>query len=119
IRYVHVTGVQTCALPIWFARQVPSVSRAAMPDRRIVGPSAHHMRPSRSHTRAGVHSKLLLAGVTAMARNARNRIPAVMTGWVGRKLPGGGDDLFPLRCRLSGPPIRPLLASGSLWPLGV
>ena len=39
----------------WLSLQVPSISRAAMPDSRTWGPSAHHMGPSPSHTRIGVH----------------------------------------------------------------
>jgi hypothetical protein len=39
----------------WLGLQTPSISRAAMPARRIRGPSAHQMGPSPSQTCVGVH----------------------------------------------------------------
>lgn len=38
------------------AEQLPSISRAAMPERRNLGPSAHHTGPSPSQTWVGVQS---------------------------------------------------------------
>jgi hypothetical protein len=38
-------------------RQLPSISRAAIPTSRIRGPSAHHIGPSPSQTAIGVHVK--------------------------------------------------------------
>lgn len=38
----------------WPGLHVPSISRAAMPARRIFGPSAHQIGPSPSQTRVGV-----------------------------------------------------------------
>jgi hypothetical protein len=40
----------------WFDRQVPSISRAAIPARRMRGPSAHHIGPSPSYTAVGVQA---------------------------------------------------------------
>ena len=41
----------------WPTLQVSSISRAAMPARRMHGPSAHQIGPSPSHTRVGVQSE--------------------------------------------------------------
>jgi hypothetical protein len=41
----------------WPVRHDPSISRAAIPERRSLGPSAHQTGPSPSHTRTGVHVK--------------------------------------------------------------
>jgi hypothetical protein len=41
----------------WFGLQLPSISRAAMPESLILGPSAHQMGPSPSQTCVGVHVK--------------------------------------------------------------
>lgn len=49
----------------WLLRQLPSISRAAIPERRIRGPSAHHSGPSPSHTRVGVQGNEAPAGTTA------------------------------------------------------
>src|SRR3546814_1525227 len=48
----------------WFDRHVPSLSRAAMPARRMRGPSAHQTGPSPSQTRVGVHKNVWPAGTT-------------------------------------------------------
>jgi hypothetical protein len=48
----------------WFERQVPPNSLAAMPARRMRGPSSHHMGPSPSHTRTGVQTNCSPAGTT-------------------------------------------------------
>ena len=54
----------------WLFRQVPSVSRAAMPPTRTRGPSAHHMGPSPSQTATGVQVKGWPVGTIAAARIA-------------------------------------------------
>ena len=41
----------------WFGLHVPSISRAATPAIRTLGPSAHQMGPSPSHMATGVHVK--------------------------------------------------------------
>ena len=46
----------------WPERQVPSVSRAAIPWSRNRGPSAHQTGPSPSQTRVGVHVKSVPLG---------------------------------------------------------
>jgi hypothetical protein len=55
-------------------RQLPSISRAATPAIRTLGPSAHQIGPSPSHTSVGVH---------------RNVAPARTTGAAAAGLPGG------------------------------
>jgi hypothetical protein len=50
----------------WPGRQVPSISRAAMPARRIFGPSAHHIGPSPSQTRTGMQVKATPAAKTGI-----------------------------------------------------
>ena len=40
----------------WPGEQLPSISLAAMPESLTRGPSAHHIGPSPSQTRVGVHS---------------------------------------------------------------
>lgn len=62
----------------WFARHVPSCSRAAIPARRSRGPSRHHTGPSPSHTRAGVQSNGLPAGIAAVASNTAVSIRAAV-----------------------------------------
>ena len=52
----------------WLVRQVPSISRAAMPETRRCGPSAHHMGPSPSHTCVGVQVKVCPAATMAVAK---------------------------------------------------
>jgi hypothetical protein len=47
------------------SEQLPSVSRAAIPEIRSLGPSAHHIGPSPSQTWVGVHSKVSPTGITA------------------------------------------------------
>lgn len=54
----------------WPSRQLPSISRAAMPASRTRGPSAHHTGPSPSQTRTGVQVKVSPAGTIAAARSA-------------------------------------------------
>ena len=58
----------------WPALQTPSISRAAIPARRIFGPSAHQIGPSPSHTAVGVQVKLVPAATTwaTIARIIRN-----------------------------------------------
>lgn len=50
---------------------LPSISRAAMPDKRTCGPSAHQIGPSPSQTRIGVHANDWPAGTIAAAQNIR------------------------------------------------
>lgn len=52
----------------WLSRHVPSISRAAMPDRRRRGPSAHQTGPSPSHTRVGVHLNTLPSGTMVASK---------------------------------------------------
>lgn len=59
----------------WLSRQVSSISRAAMPARRTLGPSSHHIGPSPSHSRTGVHSNVCPSGTTGTAA-ARAKIAA-------------------------------------------
>lgn len=47
----------------WFARHDPSISRAATPAIRTLGPSAHHIGPSPSHTAVGVQANVRPAGM--------------------------------------------------------
>lgn len=54
----------------WFALHVPSISRAAMPERRMRGPSAHQTGPSPSQTWVGVQVKVWPAGTTTTDRRA-------------------------------------------------
>ena len=56
----------------WFERQVPSISRAAIPPKRRCGPSAHQIGPSPSQTWVGVQVKVLPAETTAAAVRIRN-----------------------------------------------
>lgn len=58
----------------WLSRQLPSISRAAMPERRIRGPSAHQIGPSPSQTRVGVQSNDWPAGTIEAARNSKRAI---------------------------------------------
>ena len=44
--------------------QLPSISRAATPAMRILGPSAHHTGPSPSQTAVGVHTNVFPWGTT-------------------------------------------------------
>lgn len=55
----------------WPGEQVPSSSRAAIPDNRIRGPSAHQTGPSPSQTCVGVQSKDWPAGITAIWDKSR------------------------------------------------
>lgn len=54
--------------------QVPSNSRAAIPERRTRGPSAHQTGPSPSHTWVGVQAKVCPDGTTGTlaSRSAKN-----------------------------------------------
>src|SRR2546425_3927197 len=55
IRYKLVTGVQTCALPIWGARRPDAAARGtarATPDRRAGAPSRPRLRRAPSRGRA-------------------------------------------------------------------
>ena len=52
----------------WPARQVPSISRAAIPAMRRCGPSAHQTGPSPSQTAVGVQVKVSPAATTTAAR---------------------------------------------------
>src|SRR3546814_5396611 len=47
------------------------LSRAAMPARRMRGPSAHQTGPSPSQTRVGVHKNVWPAGTTGTSANQR------------------------------------------------
>src|SRR3546814_13923867 len=58
----------------WFDRHVPSLSRAAMPARRMRGPSAHQTGPSPSQTRVGVHKNVWPAGTTGTSAQPRNML---------------------------------------------
>lgn len=49
------------------ALQVSSISRAAMPESLILGPSAHQIGPSPSQTAAGVHVKVSPVWTTGVA----------------------------------------------------
>lgn len=63
----------------WFGRQLPSLSRAAIPATRMRGPSSHQMGPSPSQTRVGVHANVPPAGITTEAsirRSDRDRSSA-------------------------------------------
>ena len=61
----------------WPGLHDPSSSRAAMPERRMRGPSAHQIGPSPSHTAVGVQSKAWPVGTTAAAaRSMANGIVA-------------------------------------------
>lgn len=60
----------------WLARQVPSISRAAMPAIRRRGPSAHQTGPSPSHTRVGVQVKVCPAAITVAAIRLNTSIHA-------------------------------------------
>lgn len=57
----------------WRALQDPSISRAAIPASRILGPSSHQIGPSPSHTATGVQAKVSPAG-TAARRKSENTI---------------------------------------------
>ncbi len=57
-----------------FDRHVPSPSRAAIPDSRIRGPSAHQSGPSPSQTRIGVQVKVVPEGTTSAAKAAKKKI---------------------------------------------
>lgn len=46
-------------LGVWAGLQVSSTSRAAIPASRTLGPSAHQIGPSPSHTRIGVQLKTI------------------------------------------------------------
>lgn len=52
----------------WPALQVPSISRAAIPDSRTRGPSSHHTGPSPSQTATGVQANDCPAGTTTAER---------------------------------------------------
>lgn len=54
--------------------QEPSISRAAIPERRMRGPSSHHTGPSPSQTAAGVQSNACPEGTAAAARNRTSDI---------------------------------------------
>lgn len=56
----------------WFSRHVPSISRAAIPARRMRGPSAHQIGPSPSQTRIGVQAKDSPAGTIVAGRKSRS-----------------------------------------------
>lgn len=53
---------------------MPFISRAATPERRTCGPSAHHFGPSPSQTAMGVQVKDWPAGTTEASRNRLNII---------------------------------------------
>jgi hypothetical protein len=58
----------------WFARQVPSISRAATPAIRIlIRSSAHQTGPSPSYTAIGVHRNVTPGGTTAECASAGGR----------------------------------------------
>ena len=58
----------------WLGRQLSSISRAAMPARRIRGPSAHHTGPSPSQTRVGVQVNFSSAGTTDTVSSSKTWI---------------------------------------------
>ncbi len=53
--------------------QAPSISRAAIPDKRMRGPSAHHIGPSPSQTAVGVQVKDVPAAIINALMITRNR----------------------------------------------
>lgn len=57
----------------------PPISRAAMPARRIFGPSAHQMGPSPSQTRVGVQEKLAPAATIEAAKTVSIAFPDSLT----------------------------------------
>lgn len=57
----------------WPGRQLSSISRAATPAIRILGPSAHQIGPSPSHTAVGVHVKVRPADTTGTASDSGGR----------------------------------------------
>jgi hypothetical protein len=61
----------------WFVRHVPSISRAAIPEIRRRGPSAHQTGPSPSQTRVGVQVKVCPAATIEAAR-ARSMGPRLL-----------------------------------------
>lgn len=52
----------------WDGLHVSSISRAAMPAKRTLGPSRHHMGPSPTQTRTGVQVKDCPDAMKAAAR---------------------------------------------------
>tara|TARA_Y100000815_G_C13348448_1_gene503111 strand:+ start:5301 stop:5924 length:624 start_codon:yes stop_codon:yes gene_type:complete len=66
--------------------QDPSISRAAMPARRIRGPSAHQIGPSPSQTAVGVHSKTVPDGTDTAdtkAKRSSDIMEEISTGRTG------------------------------------
>lgn len=61
----------------WPGEQVPSSSRAAMPDNRSLGPSAHQTGPSPSQTWVGVQAKVSPVGIAA-ACSAKSNGPIII-----------------------------------------
>lgn len=51
----------------WPGLHVPSISRAAMPESRIFGPSAHQIGPSPSQTAVGVQVKVCPSAITGVS----------------------------------------------------
>jgi len=58
----------------WPGEQDPSSSRAAIPDSRSLGPSAHQTGPSPSQTWVGVQVKVCPAGTAATCRARRKEL---------------------------------------------
>jgi len=59
----------------WLLRHAPSISRAAIPESLILGPSSHQTGPSPSQTRVGVQVNSWPAGMTmAAAQKSRDII---------------------------------------------